>query len=151
MKAAGWKENTPMIGLGWHWSATVPYVLGAKTPNTLMITIYGMPGSLALAEHNVRVGLKGFEAQSAWLMLSSPRVLDYGAEREVAATLSALEEKTGREFPADYLCVAEVGQIQVWKPSPGNESSQRSAGCGTSTPDGSEYSLMWGYTGNLSY
>jgi hypothetical protein len=148
---AGWKPGTPMIGLGWHWSATIPYVLGATTPKSLMVTIYGMPGSYALAKHTISAGLGDFNAPSAWLMLSSPRVLDVGAEREVAATLDELTRVTGLAFPEDYECVIEAGQVQLWKPNPSRGARAGHGTCATNSPAGSDYSLMWGYTGNLSY
>ena len=50
----GWCAGTPLIGMVWRWSSTVPYALGATVPDTLMFTLFGYQGSSAVAEYSIQ-------------------------------------------------------------------------------------------------
>ena len=101
--AAGWSEGTPLIGIAWRWTATVPYLLGAQVPDSLMLTIYGASRSQdRIAAYNLSTGLGELPLRDAWLLASPPDLLSAEQRSDVDSVTAVLTRSTGREFPAGY-------------------------------------------------
>lgn len=125
--AGGWEPGTPLLGVIWRWSSFLPLVLDAKAPPSAMVTLFGWPGSLALAADNL-ADLDPRIWSRAWVATTDPSSLSATAASDVAAVLAMLPGSVGTTFPSGYSCVTEVGSTQLWRPrEPGDPPS---AGCG---------------------
>lgn len=115
-EAGGWCDGTPLIGLAWRWSSTVPYSLGARVPETLMFTLFGYEGSAKVAEYSLA---KADPAvwRDAWLLTTDPATIKSAFAANLRSVLDLLPATTGRAFPAGYTVVADVDGTQLWRPS----------------------------------
>jgi hypothetical protein len=113
---SGWTNSQPLLGVNWHIASTIPYVLGARPPNSLMLTIYGYDNSMAALNYNLSPRFDPYPYQTAWIMTTPLNQLTPAAKIEMQLTLDALETKTFREFPADYSFVTQSMGIEYWKP-----------------------------------
>lgn len=116
-ESAGWKPGTPLIGVVWSWASTVPYFLGAKVPDSLMLTIFGYPNSVELARFRIARQLSNFPVKEAWIMTNESALLEDCQLSEVKEVLSALSEATKFAFPQNYKRVALSGGLELWKPA----------------------------------
>jgi hypothetical protein len=115
-KQVGWVEGSPLVGVEWRWSSTIPYVLGATPPESLMLTLFGYDSALPVAEYNLGPGFEGFAWKDAWLLSTAADSLDDASLSDIEAVTDALEARSGRAFPSGYLCVARAGSSLLWKP-----------------------------------
>jgi len=113
---AGWVEGTPLVGVAWRWSSTVPYALGAVVPESLMLTLFGYESAQSVAEYNLEARFQEFPWEEAWLFTTDNTEVDVSVRADVRGVLEALEEGTGRPFPSGYTCVARAGKALIWKP-----------------------------------
>lgn len=91
--------DTPGVALG----------SGATLPDSIMLSWFGLPGDIALAEANLpRVDSP--EWCDAWLLTHPLR----GQTAEIA---SLFADFTGRSWPGDYSLKAEVGNFSLWAPA----------------------------------
>ncbi len=115
--ASGWKPKTPLLGVVWDWASTVPYFLGAKVPDCLMLTLFNYPTSVDIARYRINNGLKQFDSPNAWILTSKPASLSDYQKLEISTVLQDLTSVSGRSFPQDYLLAAQSGNLQLWKPN----------------------------------
>lgn len=115
-ESAGWQPGTPLFGVVWRWASTVPYFLGAKVPDCLILTIFGYPGSVELAQYRIDHQLGAFPAEKAWILTSEPSSLETKKVSELEMVLSALTASTRLTFPRNYQRVALSGDLELWKP-----------------------------------
>jgi hypothetical protein len=128
---SGWSAETPLIGILWRWSSTLPYLLDAKVPLYVYPTIFGWGGSIEMARFNFINRPSGFELNEAWVLIDNPQELaspnwsamwDYGKKHhdnrveQVTEVLSILEIVSGRKFPEGYELAVGDGPLQLWKP-----------------------------------
>jgi hypothetical protein len=114
--SAGWKIGEPLLGLNWHIATTIPYILGAKPPNSLMLTIYGYDQALKTMRFNLGPAFDPYPYDQAWLMISSKQGMTKGAEVEIQEALAILQNKTLKEFPSEYQFVTKFKEIEFWRP-----------------------------------
>jgi hypothetical protein len=112
----GWTMGTPLLGVVWRWAATVPYVLGANVPDCLVLTIFGYPTSVRVAQHRIETRLASFPSEQAWILTSDPTYLNASETLELKKVLAELSTASGRRFPADYKKVAHQYDLELWKP-----------------------------------
>jgi hypothetical protein len=115
-ESAGWEQGTPLFGVVWRWASTVPYFLGARVPDCLILTIFGYPGSVKLAQYRIDYQLGAFPAQEAWILTSNAQTLNEKEKQETALVLKHLEKATRRMFPEHYRKVAKNKTLELWKP-----------------------------------
>ena len=123
--SAGWESGTPLLAVASNWSSTIPWHLGARVPDSLMLTLGGYgDGTEALFELNLQtVDVSEFE--KAWILVSG--------ESHPGRTTSVMwaqraAEHVGSAFPDDYLRVFAVdpghqnewlrasGDVELWRP-----------------------------------
>lgn len=112
---AGWTQGSPHIGLDWTWPTGTSLILGARPPQSLMLSL----GDARTAEFNLALDPDGFSFQDAWISVTSPtKLAGIGghARSTTEHILDLLNERTSLRFPEDYFCVTEIGSIQLWKP-----------------------------------
>ena len=113
---SGWKNNQSLLGVNWHVASTIPYILGARPPNSLMLTIYGFDNAFETLNYNLSDKFDPYPYEEAWIMTTSITKLTPTAKIEIRKTLDTLETKTFRKFPADYSFVTQSMEIEFWKP-----------------------------------
>jgi hypothetical protein len=143
--AAGFRPGTATIGLLWRWSSTVPYSIGARVPNSLMLTDFGWGGAHALLVYNLTPRLKGFPAGDAWILTSDPATVPATGRETKPDTLALVESATGRAFPSGYRCVANAAGIELWRPDR-SSSSGTGGSCPAPLPVTSHYDLDSGWS-----
>jgi hypothetical protein len=123
----GWVPGTPLLGVVWDWSSTVPYFLGARVPDCLMLTLFRYPGSVAVGKYNIKNSLGDFPSEKAWILTNvpgrdpglyslQPAPLNEKSQAEVNEVLAEAARAGGREFPRDYQLAAETIDYQLWRP-----------------------------------
>ena len=112
----GWKPKTPLFGVVWSWASTVPYYLGARVPDCLMLTLFGYRASAEVAQYKISKCLGSFPSREAWLLSNNPAFLDPSQVAEINSVLKAMELVTGARFPESYQLVASSGNLQLWRP-----------------------------------
>lgn len=115
-RAAGFCSGTRLLGLKWNWSATEPFVLGARVPDTLMLTIFGYPDPLPLLPVTM-AELDPVAWRDAWVMTTDPDTLLPDHAAQLRSALDRLPQHIGRTFPDDYVRAAEVNGTQLWRPT----------------------------------
>jgi hypothetical protein len=115
-EGAGWKLETPLFGVVWDWASTVPYFLGARVPDCLMLTLFQYPASVEIARYRISHALGDFPSDEAWILTSNPETLEQRQATELKQVLDALKSVSGRSFPADYERAAQSGNLELWKP-----------------------------------
>jgi intracellular septation protein A len=112
----GWKEGTPLIDLTYPWNPGIPYFLGARVPDSLMMTIFGYANSQDIFEfHLSQHFAAAFPFENAWLLTTNPDSIDVPARNAVSNALSALTDLTGQAFPDGYDCIP-LGGFSMWRP-----------------------------------
>jgi hypothetical protein len=122
---AGWKVGTPLFGVVWDWASTVPYFLGARVPDCLMLTLFNYPASVQVAQYRISTALGNFPAREAWILTSNPEELEPHQATELQQVLAALKPASGLSFPDDYACVARSGVLELWQPRAANSGDSR--------------------------
>lgn len=145
-RASGWVRDTPIVGLLWRWSSTIPYFLDARVQDSLMLTIFGYSGTVDRARYNLDTSKTDFPFEQAWVVATSSDVLTDLGHSQVAMVVDALEAATNRHFPADYRCVAQVASFQIWKPAM-TSSDGSNSNCMSITPGTSKYDASSGWQG----
>lgn len=108
-KQAGWRSGTPLIGLAYRWNSTLPYVLGAQVPKTLMVTLFGYGSqSDKIAERNFRE-MQDFNYGDAWVITTTD-------DAYLVGLTEVLEFHSKRKFPEEYSCVSDIVGLKLWKP-----------------------------------
>jgi hypothetical protein len=115
---AGWSSGTPLVGVAWRWSSTVPYLLEADVPSSLMLTLFGYQGSIDVVTKTLsRSQEMKFDFASAWLLVTSDVHADTQIGEELRTVLALVTEKSGKSFPESFSCVVIAGEIELWRPS----------------------------------
>jgi hypothetical protein len=137
-RSAGFRPGTPLLGVTWPWSTTLPYTLGARVPDSLVLTVFGGSGAEAGAEYNLSNWFAGFPSADAWIATTASSALDASARASVARVLQSFSRLSGRSFPSDYVCVAAVGEYRIWRPASTADETTGSMrpgpGCGDESP-----------------
>lgn len=115
-RAAGFCSGTRLLGLKWDWSATEPFVLGARVPDSLMLTIFGYPDPLPLLPVTM-AGLDRNEWHDAWVMTTDPSTLPPADAALLRTALDRLPHHVGRTFPDDYVREVAVAGTELWRPA----------------------------------
>ena len=116
-RAAGFCTGTRLLGLKWNWSATEPFVLGARVPDSLMLTIFGYPDPLPLLPVTMaELGL-GATWHDAWVMTTDPATLEPADAAVLRTALDRLPQHIGRSFPDDYVREVSVNGTELWRPA----------------------------------
>lgn len=148
--AAGFVPGTPLVGIVWRWSTTVPFVLGAGVPDPLAVTLFGWPGTQDMLQYNLDHALEGFPIGNAWVLAGTPEGLAAAARESIDAAIVSIDAATGRSFPSDYRCVANAAGIELWRPldrragSAGGEPG--SSACPPAVPTSSAYDSSNGWS-----
>ena len=123
-ESAGWEPGTPMLAVASRWSSTLPWHLGARVPDSLMLTIGGYEGAsndrldFSLEQH------VDSRFREAWLLVSKE---SHARRQESVLWAQRASEAVGRSFPADYVrifesgdsgnhWVKEYGAVELWRP-----------------------------------
>jgi len=114
---SGWRNNQSLLGINWHIASTIPYILGASPPNSLMLTIYGNDNSMAILNYNLGTKFDPYPYEEAWIMTTPISKLTSKAKIEIQEAMDALETKTFLKFPDDYIFITESMDIEFWKPN----------------------------------
>ncbi len=116
---AGWKPGTPMMDFS-EYSATTLYLLAAKPPPTILISVGNFSTADDLAKFSLdQIVEKGQRAlwRRAWVL-----TLDPGSQGSHAPN-PALLSRIGRSFPRDYERVGNfklgAQRLTLWQPTTG--------------------------------
>jgi hypothetical protein len=113
---AGFCTGTPLIGMAWNWSSTVPFAVGAEVPDELMLTLFGYPDAPAVLDFTMPY-ISGPEWRDAWVLTTDPATIEPAQAAELRAALDRLPTAVGREFPGDYTLAVDVDGTQFWRPT----------------------------------
>ncbi|MDD2818508.1 MAG: hypothetical protein PHN51_06895 [Candidatus Nanopelagicales bacterium] len=117
--AAGWKSGMPMLDLSYLQSPGLGYSLGAKAPDSLMLTvlIVGFGDNYrAITRFHLTQPFLGFPYHDSWILTTKTSTLDAATQDELFYTLGQVAAISQRPFPAGYDCVAS-GDLVLWRPS----------------------------------
>ena len=123
---AGWTPGTPLLDLVSPWAPGIPAHLGARVPESILLTMGGwsLGGEDALLRHNLeRAASEGFPRP--WLLITAEHADDRRDGRtESLRFLAVAGEAFGFDFPTDFAFVhrAEFGwvPVELWAPIPSN-------------------------------
>jgi hypothetical protein len=115
-RSAGFCNGTPLIGMAWSWSSTVPYMIGAKVPDELLLTLFGYDKAPAVLDMTMRF-VRGPVWRDAWVLTTDMSTLEPAQAAELRAALDRLPSAIGRTFPTDYRRVMDVDGTQLWRPA----------------------------------
>lgn len=128
--AACWSRGTPVLSASWQWGTTVPWLLGAAVPPTLMLTtVYPNEAAQEVLRFNLDK-VPPSQWDESWLLTSDPSLLAPGDAAYAEAARQILTQHLGRAFPDDYRLAARLGVQQLWRPV----DSERPAGCVPADP-----------------
>jgi hypothetical protein len=125
---AGWSAGTPLLPVASRWSSTIPWHLGARVPESLMLTLGGARqiGRTEFLKYNLSWALDE-DFRQAWILVSGERH-EHRDESWDWAVLAA--SSVGRTFPTDYVRVfatpssldtdqiTKYGDVELWRPLP---------------------------------
>jgi len=114
---AGWAPGTSLVALNWSWGAFVPFLLEAKVPSSLMLSILGYDKSVDLAAYYLESDESDFDFPGAWLSLTNPDLLSEAQVNEVMTILDLASERGLGSFPGSFECVWSIAGQQMWKPT----------------------------------
>lgn len=122
---SGWLPGTPVLGVSSPWASTLPWHLGSRAPNTLMLTLgsYGSRSD-ALFDANLATSMND-DLRGAWIIVNGEthERRDESWDWAVRSALAA-----GRVFPDDYMQVfftgasdqtewiTGSGDVELWRP-----------------------------------
>ena len=115
-RAAGFCNGTRLIGMAWSWSSTVPYMIGAKVPDELLLTLFGYENAPKVLDVTMRF-VRGPLWRDAWVLTTDPATIEAPQAAELRAGLDRLPAAIGRHFPADYRLAMDVDGTQLWRPA----------------------------------
>lgn len=108
----------PWIGLDANWSSTVPFHLGMRVPESLMISL---DSDTEIASYNLR-NQTTLELISDALVSTTPLdLLDPDALEKSIKMFEVFSELSGRNFPEDYTCVVRLDSVEIWKLAGGED------------------------------
>jgi hypothetical protein len=102
--------------MAWSWSSTVPYMIGAKVPDELLLTLFGYPNAPKVLDVTMPF-VRGPQWRDAWVLTTDPATIETSQAAELRAALDRLPAAIGRHFPADYRLVMDVDGTQLWRPA----------------------------------
>jgi hypothetical protein len=112
----GWDIGTPILAINFHISSTIPYILGGRPPNSLIISILGNSNSVELARYNLSSRFDPYPYEKSWI-ISTPINLQKTEQRQdILEIEKLLELRTGRAFPNGYKLIASSEGLEFWKP-----------------------------------
>jgi hypothetical protein len=116
---AGWRPGTPLVDTTWRWNPGIAYALGARVPESLLVTIFGYRTTITWARYTTSTRFPSAPYRGAWMLTSGGPGPDpaAGAEAEVAAVRSLIQRRTRRAFPNGYRRAAASGPFLLWRPS----------------------------------
>ncbi len=115
-RAAGFCNGTPLIGMAWSWSSTVPFMIGAKVPDELLLTLFGYENAPKVLDVTMRF-VRGPVWRDAWVLTTDPATIEPRQAAELRAALDRLPAANGRHFPDDYRLATDVDGTQLWRPA----------------------------------
>lgn len=117
--AAGWQPGMPMLDLSYLSSPGMGYSLGARAPDSLMLTVLVVgfgDNYRAITQFHLTEPFLGFPFQDSWILTTKSSALDAATRDELAYTLGQIAAVTHRPFPEGYSCIAS-GDLVLWRPS----------------------------------
>jgi hypothetical protein len=117
---SGWGPGLPLLGIVDPWHSTLPWLLGARVPDSLMLTL---GGRAALLDWNLE-RLDVDEFSDAWLLVSKsdpPSDLQLVLSEDHVTPVESAQKvaaRLGRTFPDDYSLVysapSTVRDLNLW-------------------------------------
>lgn len=123
----GWHDGTPLVDVSYTWNPGVAYALGARVPDSLMLTIFGYGAAHDITAFHLSGHYLEFPFRDAWVLTTRPDLLDAGARSAVDFTLDRISSVSGKAFPSSYSCIAS-GDFILWRPLHAGESASGSCG-----------------------
>lgn len=117
--SAGWQPGMPMLDLSYLSSPGMGYSLGARAPDSLMLTVLVVgfgDNYRAITQFHLTEPYLGFPFPESWILTTRTSALDAATQDELAYTLGQIATVAHRPFPAGYDCVAS-GDLVLWRPS----------------------------------
>lgn len=125
---AGWRPGTPLLPVASRWSSTIPWHLGARVPESLVLTVGGarQVGRTEVLKYNLSWAVDE-DFRSAWILVSGEQHEHRGESWEWAELAA---NAVGRTFPNDYTKVFATpsslnteqimgyGDVELWRPVP---------------------------------
>jgi hypothetical protein len=112
----GYQQGERLVPLMLPWSTLPPVVLNSEVMPSLAPTIFQYLPSVEMGEFNL--ALLGQSWDDAWVRVDRDRRT--GRYERLGWQIAGMEERlvlaTGRQFPTDYVCVAEGETVQLWMP-----------------------------------
>ena len=112
---AGFKQETPLLGMGSIWSATVGFILGTESHVVPMQTIFGFPRSIEMARYHLK-DIPDSDLRKSWQIRTNPSAASDSVLAQIDEVSSIVEDRSGLNFPEDYECVASALDWQLWAP-----------------------------------
>lgn len=114
---SGFMPGDRLITVTLPWSSFAPVAIDAARMPSLIPTVFGYSGTAAMAEFNLSLLNRGWS--DAWVIIDSARDSEVYQMRgqQVRSVERMIVFATGREFPADYTCVAAGAYYQFWYPA----------------------------------
>ena len=114
---SGFAPGDRLITVTLPWSSFAPVAIDAARMPSLMPAVFGYSGTAEMAEFNLSLLDRGWP--DAWVIVDSARESELYRERgqQVIAVENLIVLATGRDFPADYTCVAAGEHFQLWYPT----------------------------------
>ena len=114
---SGFAPGDRLITVTLPWSSFAPVAIDAARMPSLMPAVFGYPGTVEMAEFNLALLDGGWP--DAWVIVDNARDREFYQERgqEIIAVENLIVLATGRDFPADYTCVAAGEHFQLWYPA----------------------------------
>jgi len=104
----------PLLDFSSTWQPGLIYLLEARNPDSLLLTIPGYVGSFQVLESNLKVAAVRADLRRSWILVSSER--NSNEERILEDSLILLDGFTKLSFPNDYALLIDQNGFQLWKP-----------------------------------
>jgi hypothetical protein len=108
-------QKYPLLDLSSTWQPGLLYLLEARNPDSLILTIPGYSGSYQVLESNLKVTSEKADLRRSWILLSSKR--NFNEENFLNNSLILLGDITELSFPNDYTLLIDQDGFQLWKPN----------------------------------
>lgn len=123
---SGWAAGNPLLGVVDPWNSTLPYIVGARVPDSLMLTL---GGRRLLLDWNLE-RLNSSEFHDAWLLIAkpggpAPPPSDRRGVRDTPeVAVAKVAARLGTAFPEDYVLVYTAPEsvkdpslrVELWRP-----------------------------------
>ena len=120
----GWTNGTPIVDVSYTWNPTIPYALGGRVPDFLVLTIFGYPAAHDITDFHLSAPYFNFPFDRSWFVTSRPAsISDPTGQAAVDFTMDKLSAVSGLPFPDSYACMA-VRDFILWRPVSSEEAGE---------------------------